>query len=113
MMPGASIDFDYANHDIGYPGYDDGATPNTVENKNLVVPKGTRDTFVGYVAAPGTIDASNANTPGEIDPTNADSATPTYRAVAQVGASQIVLTKELGETIVPDQDRPIWNWPAR
>ena len=41
-------------------------------------------TFVGYVAAPGTIDASNANTPGEIDPTIADSATPTYRAVAQV-----------------------------
>jgi hypothetical protein len=48
---------------------------------------GQDDTFVGYVAAPGTIDASNANTPGEIDPTNADSATPTYRAVAQVGAS--------------------------
>jgi hypothetical protein len=45
------------------------------------------DTFVGYVAPPGTIDASNANTPGEIDPTNADSATAVYRAVAQVNAS--------------------------
>jgi hypothetical protein len=45
---------------------------------------GQYDTFVGYVAAPGAIDASNANTPGEIDPTIADSATPTYRAVAQV-----------------------------
>jgi predicted lipoprotein with Yx(FWY)xxD motif len=45
---------------------------------------GQYDTFVGYVAAPGTIDASNANTPGEIDPTIADSATPTYRAVAQL-----------------------------
>ena len=36
---------------------------------------GQYDTFIGYVAAPGTIDASNANTPGEIDPTIADSAT--------------------------------------
>jgi hypothetical protein len=45
------------------------------------------DTFVGYVAPPGTIDASNANTPGEIDPTIADSATPVYRAVAQVDAN--------------------------
>ncbi len=33
--------------------YDDGPTPNTVENKNLVVPKGTRDTFVGYVIVAG------------------------------------------------------------
>ena len=49
---------------------------------------GQYDTFVGYVAPPGTIDASNANTPGEIDPTIADSATPTYRAVAQVNAAQ-------------------------
>jgi hypothetical protein len=47
---------------------------------------GRYDTFVGYVAPPGTIDASNANTPGEIDPTIADSATPVYRAVAQVNA---------------------------
>lgn len=48
---------------------------------------GQYDTFVGYVAAPGTIDASNANTPGEIDPTIGDSATPTYRTVAQVNAA--------------------------
>ncbi len=47
---------------------------------------GRYDTFVGYVAAPATIDASNANTPGEIDPTIADSAAPTYRAVAQLNA---------------------------
>jgi hypothetical protein len=47
---------------------------------------GQYDTFVGYVAPPATIDASNANTPGEIDPTIADSATPVYRAVAQVNA---------------------------
>jgi len=44
------------------------------------------DTFIGYVAPSGTIDASNANTPGEIDPTISDSATATYRAVAQVNA---------------------------
>jgi hypothetical protein len=48
---------------------------------------GRYDTFVGYVAPPGTIDASNANTPGEIDPTNADSAPPVYRAVGQVNAA--------------------------
>jgi hypothetical protein len=48
---------------------------------------GQWDTFVGYVAAPATIDASNANTPGEIDPTIKDSATPTYRVVAQVNAA--------------------------
>jgi hypothetical protein len=48
---------------------------------------GRNDTFVGYVAPPGTIDASNANTPGAIDPTIADSATPVYRAVAQVNAA--------------------------
>jgi hypothetical protein len=44
------------------------------------------DTFIGYVAKPATIDASNANTPGEIDPTISDSAKPVYRAVAQVNA---------------------------
>jgi hypothetical protein len=48
---------------------------------------GRYDTFVGYVAAPGTIDASNANTPGEIDPTIADSAAPTHRAVAELNAA--------------------------
>jgi hypothetical protein len=55
---------------------------------------GRYDTFVGYVAPPGTVDASNANTPGEIDPTNADSATPAYRAVAQVnGRGQFGFTE--------------------
>jgi len=48
---------------------------------------GRYDTFIGYVAPPATIDASNANTPGEIDPTISDSATPVYRAVAQVNAA--------------------------
>jgi hypothetical protein len=55
---------------------------------------GRYDTFIGYVAAPGTIDASNANTPGEIDPTISDSATPVYRAVAQVnGAGHFQFTE--------------------
>ncbi|HUE08386.1 MAG TPA: hypothetical protein VMP41_13240 [Acidimicrobiales bacterium] len=45
---------------------------------------GQSDTFVGYVAPSGSIDASNANTPGEPDPTVADSANPVYRAVADV-----------------------------
>jgi hypothetical protein len=48
---------------------------------------GQYDTFVGYVAPPGTVDSSNANTPGEIDPTIGDSASPTYRGVAQLNAS--------------------------
>jgi hypothetical protein len=47
---------------------------------------GQYDTFVGYVAAPATIDASNANTPGQVDPTISDSAAPVYRAVAQLNA---------------------------
>ena len=45
------------------------------------------DTFIGYVAPPATIDASNDNTPGEQDPTISDTAGPTYRAVGQVNAS--------------------------
>jgi hypothetical protein len=40
--------------------------------------------FMGYVAPSGSLDVSNADTPGAIDPTNTDSQTPTYRAVAQL-----------------------------
>ena len=40
--------------------------------------------FMGYVAPSGAIDVSNSDTPGAIDTTNTDSATPTYRAVAQL-----------------------------
>lgn len=43
-------------------------------------------TWVGYVAPPGQLDRSNTNTPGGIDPTVADSAPATYRAVGQVDA---------------------------
>jgi hypothetical protein len=42
-------------------------------------------TFMGYVAPIDEPDVSNANTPGEIDPTNPDPQT-FYRAVAQVDA---------------------------
>ncbi|WP_118179970.1 hypothetical protein [Paraburkholderia phosphatilytica] len=40
-------------------------------------------TFFGYVAPVNTIDASNANTPGVVDPTNPDNQA-IYRAVARV-----------------------------
>ena len=41
-------------------------------------------TFMGYYAAPDTIDASNANTPGAIDPTNPVPGA-YYRTIAQLG----------------------------
>ena len=34
-------------------------------------------------------------------------------ALQEAGARRIVLEKQLGETVVPDQERPAWNWPAR
>jgi hypothetical protein len=48
-------------------------------------PDGKYVTFMGYVAAPGTVDVSNANTPGEIDPEN-PIANAYYRAVGQLDA---------------------------
>jgi predicted ATPase len=32
---------------------------------------------------------------------------------ATPGARRIVLEKELGETLVQDDDRPGWTWPSR
>ncbi|WP_246576395.1 hypothetical protein [Actinospica durhamensis] len=46
---------------------------------------GSAVTFMGYAVAPNTIDASNANTPGVLDPTNPD-AQSVYRTIAQLGA---------------------------
>jgi uncharacterized protein (TIGR03437 family) len=43
-------------------------------------------TFMGYVAAPNTVDVSNSNTPMVYDPTNPSGGS-YYRAVAQVDAS--------------------------
>ena len=34
-------------------------------------------------------------------------------ALTQAGGRRITLAKELGETVAQDEDRPIWNWPAR
>ena len=34
-------------------------------------------------------------------------------ALRQAGARRIVLEKQLGETVVPDEERPVWNWPSR
>ena len=42
-------------------------------------------TFMGYVAKPDTIDVSNSNTPGVVDPTNPVPST-YYRAVATLDA---------------------------
>jgi hypothetical protein len=46
-------------------------------------PEGKYLSFVGYVAKPGQIDVSNANTPGVLDPGNGDVG-PYYRVVAQL-----------------------------
>ena len=34
-------------------------------------------------------------------------------ALGEAGARQIVLSKELGETVVEGEERPSWNWPSR
>jgi hypothetical protein len=69
------------------PAHGDYLTTSFSSKSELAINQSTDgqcDSFIGYVAPAGTIDASNANTPGEIDPTIADSATPVYRAVAQL-----------------------------
>jgi len=48
-------------------------------------PNGKYVTFMGYNAAADTADVSNANTPGDVDPTSADPG-PYYRVVAQLGS---------------------------
>jgi hypothetical protein len=47
---------------------------------------GNNLTFMGYVAQPDTVDTSNSNTPGVIDPTNPVPAT-AFRAVAQLSSN--------------------------
>lgn len=49
-------------------------------------PDGGVLTFMGYIAAPNTVDVSNSNTPGVYDPTNPAGGS-YFRAVAQVGAN--------------------------
>jgi hypothetical protein len=43
--------------------------------------------FMGYVAPVGAVDVSNSSTPGNPDPSNTDTASPTYRAVGQLSAN--------------------------
>jgi hypothetical protein len=45
---------------------------------------GSAITFMGYQAPINALDVSNSNTPDNVDPTNTDTQTPTYRAVVQV-----------------------------
>jgi len=52
-----------------------------------LTPDGTAVTFMGYNTTVGQLDVSNANTPGVIEPGNTDTATATYRGVAQFGLS--------------------------
>jgi hypothetical protein len=49
-------------------------------------PDGSTLSFMGYVAKPATVDVSNANTPGVIDPTNPVPGA-YYRAVAQMSVT--------------------------
>jgi hypothetical protein len=41
-------------------------------------------TLMGYAAPVNLLDVSNANTPGNVDPTNTDIQTPTFRAVVEI-----------------------------
>lgn len=34
-------------------------------------------------------------------------------ALEEAAARRIVLEKQLGETVVPGEERPVWNWPTR
>jgi len=40
-------------------------------------------------------------------------AAPLVSALQEAGARRIVLEKQAGETVVPGEERPAWNWPAR
>jgi predicted ATPase len=40
-------------------------------------------------------------------------AEPLVSALQEAGAKRIVLEKQLGETVVPGEERPVWNWPSR
>jgi hypothetical protein len=43
-------------------------------------------TFLGYNSPMGSLDRSNSNTPGHVDPTNTDTQDPTNRSVVQINA---------------------------
>lgn len=56
-------------------------------------PDGKYVTWMGYISAPGNVDVSNANTPGEVDPEN-PIPVPYYRAVGQLDANGNVQVTE-------------------
>lgn len=56
-----------------------------------LTPDGTGVTFMGYNTTAGQLDVSNSNTPGVIEPGNTDTASPTYRGVAQLSLSNNAL----------------------
>ena len=47
--------------------------------------------FVGYNSPVGSLDRSNSNTPGHVDPSNTDTQNPTNRSVVQINADGAVL----------------------
>jgi len=55
-------------------------------------PNGSGLTFMGYNTTTGQLDASNSNTPGVIEPGNADTANATFRAVGQINLSNNALS---------------------
>ncbi len=34
-------------------------------------------------------------------------------ALGEAGARQVVLAKQLGETVLPDEEPPAWSWASR
>jgi PEP-CTERM motif-containing protein len=52
---------------------------------------GSSITFMGYNTTPGQLDISNSNTPAIAELGNTDTATPTYRSVAQINLSDNAL----------------------
>jgi hypothetical protein len=58
-------------------------------------PNGQTVSLMGYSAPVGSLDVSNAQTPGALEPGNTDIQTPTYRTVATINATtgQIIYTQ--------------------
>ena len=72
--------------------------PSKSELAINISPNGQTLTLGGYNAAVNTLDRSNANTPGVIDPTNTDTAPPTSRSVVTIntatGAAAVTNTND-------------------
>ena len=72
--------------------------PSKSELAINISPNGQTLTVGGYNAPVNSLDRSNANTPGVIDPTNTDTATPTSRSVVAIntgtGATTVTNTND-------------------